>query len=233
MTKVAICQSSYIPWKGYFDLINSVDYFVLLDDVQYTRRDWRNRNRLKTKHGLVWLTIPVKSKGNYHSKIKDIQVANSGWWEQHWLTIKHSYSSAPFFHEYKSIFAELYHVQKEQLYLSKINHHFIRCICELLGIKTKILWSTEFELVSGKTERLVHICKQLAATEYLSGPTAKSYIQENLFAESGIKLSYMDYSGYPEYTQLFPPFVHEVSIIDLIFNEGQHATRYMKSFGEK
>lgn len=230
MTKVAISQSNYIPWKGYFDLINSVDYFVLFDDMQYTRRDWRNRNRIKTHHGLLWLTIPVKAKGNYYAKIKEIEVADDSWFKEHWLTITHNYNRAQYFKEYKTFFSNLYYAQQSEIYLSKINYNFIASICDFLKIKTKLLWSAQFELVDGKTERLVHICKQLGATEYLSGPSARAYLDESLFIRNNIELKYMDYSGYPEYKQLFPPFVHEVSILDLIFNEGKNAVNYMKSF---
>lgn len=232
MVRVAISQSNYIPWKGYFDMINSVDYFVLLDDVQYTRRDWRNRNRIKTPNGLRWLTIPVKSKGNYYAKIRDMQVASDDWYREHWSSIARNYGNTPYFSQYSSIFKDLYFNQKDQVYLSEINYCFIKAICDILGIKTKLLWSHDLELICGRSERLVHICKQLGATEYISGPSARSYLREDLFAENCIRIRYMDYSGYPEYRQRFPPFVHEVSIVDLIFNEGDNSTNYMKSFEE-
>jgi len=118
----------------------------------------------------------------------------------------------------------------DEKFLSKINYRFIMAICKILGIKTKISWSMDYELIEGKTERLVHLCKQAGATEYLSGPAAKDYIEEELFQKAGIKLTFMDYSGYPEYSQLYPPFEHKVSIIDLIFNVGSNAPKYMKSF---
>lgn len=225
---VAIVQSNYIPWKGYFDLINMVDEFILFDDVQYTKRDWRNRNRIKTPAGLHWLTIPVKTKGNRQQKIKEVTVANPGWTGQHWKTIMYNYAAATHFERYRGLFEDLY-LGCHESSLSQINHRFLTAICQLLGISTHISWSMAYQLVEGKTERLVTLCKQAGATRYISGPAAKDYINEDQFAAEGITLAYMDYSGYPQYNQLFPPFEHGVSIIDLIFNEGPDARKYMRS----
>jgi hypothetical protein len=227
--KVAIVQSNYIPWKGYFDLINSVDEFILYDDMQYTRRDWRNRNKIKTKNGLTWLTIPVKVKGKYYQKIQETAISDPKWNRAHWQTVIQNYCRAKYFGEYKEIFENLY-LGCQQRQLSQINYHFMTGICKILGISTQISWSMNYKLIEGKTERLVDLCKQAGATEYISGPVAKSYIDEELFRREGIKLRYIDYSEYPEYHQLFPPFEHGVSIIDLIFNEGVNATKFMKSF---
>ena len=227
--KVAIVQSNYIPWKGYFDLINLVDEFILFDDMQYTKRDWRNRNRIKTANGVQWLTIPVEVKGKYFQKIKDTVVSNAAWNREHWNSIVHSYSRVRYFGKYKEMFEELYLGCTEK-YLSRINHRFLVAICKLLSIETKITRSMDYRLAEGKTERLVDLCKQAGADEYISGPAAKGYIDEDMFEKEGISLSYMDYSGYPEYAQLFPLFEHAVSIIDLIFNEGPDAPEFMKSF---
>ena len=227
--KVATVQSNYIPWKGYFDLINLVDEFVLFDDMQYTKRDWRNRNKIKTPKGLMWLTIPVQVKGKYSQKIRETVISDAGWNGRHWKSVIHNYSRAEYFRVYRELFEDLYLGSNER-FLSQINYRFLSAVCEILGIKTKLSWSMDYRLLEGKTERLVDLCKQAGATEYLSGPTAKGYIEEELFRNEGITLRYMDYSGYPEYSQLFPPFEHHVSIIDLIFNEGPNATKYMKSF---
>lgn len=229
--KIAIVQSNYIPWKGYFDMINQVDEFMLFDDVQYTKRDWRNRNLIKTQNGLKWLTIPVNVKGKYYQKICETSVSDENWKYKHWKTIVHNYSKARYFNDYKEFFEGLFYGTNE-IYLSLINYRFLKAICDLLGIKTKISWSMDYQNTAGKTERLIYFCQQAKATEYLTGPRAKNYIDENLFQEVGIKLTYMDYSDYPTYTQLYPPFVHEVSIIDLILNEGQEAPKYLKSFKE-
>jgi hypothetical protein len=225
--KIAILQSNYIPWKGYFDIINFVDEFVLFDDAQYTKNDWRNRNQIKTQNGLLWLTIPIKR--NFKQPIKDALVVDQKWRKKHWRSISESYARAPHFKFYKDQFEELY-IESQEIYLSKINYKFLNMICGILGIETKITWSMDYSLPPGKTERLISVCQQAGAGEYISGPAAKDYIEEKLFNEAGIKITFMDYSGYPEYSQLFHPFDHSVSIIDLLFNEGPNASNYMKSF---
>jgi hypothetical protein len=229
MKTVAILQSDYIPWKGYFDLINLADEFILFDDVQYTKRDWRNRNKIKTRNGAIWITIPVEVKGKYFQKIKETLITDPTWNKKHWESIVSNYAKCEYFREYKDMFRDLYLGSNER-YLSLINYRFISAICRLLSIKTKISWSNDYRIVEGKTERLVSLCKQSGAAEYISGPSAKGYIDEQQFSEAGIVLTYMGYSAYPEYDQMFPPFDHAVSIIDLIFNTGPDAIKYMKSF---
>jgi hypothetical protein len=226
---VAIVQSNYIPWKGYFDLINTADEFILLDDLQYTKRDWRNRNLIKSHNGLRWLTIPVQVRGKFNQKIKETVISDAGWGRKHWSAITHSYSRAKYYRDYSELFEELY-LRSTERYLSEINYRFIKAVCRVLGIGTRISWSMDYNLIEGQTARLIGLCKQAGATEYLSGPTAKGYLDEELLRSEGIQLSYMDYSGYPEYAQLYPPFEHRVSIIDLLFNEGPEARKYMKSF---
>lgn len=227
--KIAIVQSNYIPWKGYFDLINLVDEFVLFDDMQYTIRDWRNRNKIKTLNGLMWLTIPIQVKGGYYQKIRETVISDPMWNRRHWKSIVQNYSKAKYFHTFRELFEELY-LRPNERFLSQINYRFLAAICEILGITTKLSWSMDYRLVEGKTERLIDLCKQAGATEYISGPTAKGYIDEELFGQEGISLKYIDYSGYPEYNQLFPPFEHRLSIIDLILNTGPDARKFMKSF---
>lgn len=227
--KIAVLQSNYIPWRGYFDLINLVDEFILFDDMQYTRRDWRNRNLIKTSNSLKWLTIPVQVKGKYFQKIRDTEVSDPSWRHQHWRSILHSYSKAEHFRKHEQLFEDLY-LNSTETFLSQINYSFLCAICQILGIKTRITWSSDYNLVEGKTERLIALCRQAGGTDYLSGPAAREYIDAELFKSEGIVLSYMDYSDYPEYRQLYPPFEHGVSVLDLIFNEGPNATTYMKSF---
>jgi hypothetical protein len=224
---VAILQSSYIPWKGYFDLIRRVDEFILYDDVQYTRRDWRNRNRIKTANGPLWLTIPVEVKGRYDQAIKDTLISEPQWNVRHWRTIQSTYARAPYFVEYKTALEALFLGCSAQR-LSDINYRFIAGLCSLLSITTRISWSMDYQLVDGRTERLVALCRQAGATEYVSGPAARAYIDDSLFERAGIGLSYMDYSGYPEYTQLYPPFDHFVSVLDLLVHTGAEAAMYMQ-----
>jgi hypothetical protein len=227
--RVAIVQSNYIPWKGYFDLIHSVDEFVLFDDVQYTRRDWRNRNRIKTSAGLAWLSIPVSSKGQFESPIKDICVEDRTWASRHWRTIRSNYARAAHFRSYAERLERLY-LECDESHLSAVNRRFLSAICDILGIETKISWSWEYEILAGQTERLVSICRQAKADAYISGPSAAAYIDAQQFADAGVELVYFNYGTYPTYQQLFPPFEHSVSVLDLILNEGPNAQRYMLSF---
>jgi hypothetical protein len=216
-----------------------VDEFVLYDHVQFTRRDWRNRNLLKTPAGPMWLTIPVEMKGQYLRRICDTRVSDPLWNRRHWKIITQNYSRARFFGEYRQAFEDLYLNETEPM-LSTINYHFLLAVCTMLGIATKISWSLDYHVVyadhqdvpDGKTRRLIDVCRQAGATEYISGPAAIDYLNPRLFEQAGITLTYMDYSAYPEYEQLYPPFDHKVSILDLIFNTGKEAPRYMKSFAE-
>ena len=224
--RIAILQSNYIPWKGYFDLISSVDEFILYDTAQFTKNDWRNRNRIKTSGGVIWLSIPVRHK--FGQPIQDATVSDSTWGRKHWCSLSQAYAKAPYFKTYKAAFEELYSKCGAEDKLSNINSHFIREVCRILGIKTAITWSRDYRLVEGQTERLVDLCKQCGASEYISGPAARNYIKPELFAQAGIRLTYMDYSGYPEYPQLYPPFEHNVSGLDLIFNTGPEAGMHMK-----
>lgn len=233
MKKVAILQSNYIPWKGYFDIINSVDEFILYDDMQYTRRDWRNRNKIKTAQGLSWLTIPVDAKGKFFQKINETRICEADWPVKHWKALVHNYRRARFFSNYEEIFAELYHGCSDDSLLSQVNLKFIKIINKILGIKTKVLLSSEFDLAEGKSERLIALCKDTGAGKYLSGPAAMGYLDVDLFEHNGVMVEWMDYSGYPEYNQLYPPFEHGVTILDLIFNEGPNSIKFMKSFGKK
>lgn len=224
---VAIVQSNYIPWKGYFDMIAQVDEFILYDDTQYTKRDWRNRNKIKTPQGLQWLSIPVKVKGKYYQEIKDTVIEDFSWGKKHWNTISHNYGKSEFFKDYQDIFSDLF-LNCSQNHLSQINFIFLTEICKILNINTPITWSTDYPSAEGQNEKLISICTATNATHYISGPAAKIYMDEGLFEKNGITVGWMDYSGYPEYKQLHGEFEHGVSILDLIFNMGPNATDYMK-----
>lgn len=225
--KVAILQSNYIPWKGYFDMIAVADEFILYDDMQYTRRDWRNRNQIKTPQGQQWLTVPVKVKGKYHQTIRETEIDGSDWAEAHWKALARNYRRAPHFDEVAALFEPLYR-QRQYTHLSTLNHGLIMGICAYLGIATKISNSWDYALIDGKTERLADLCLQVGGTQYISGPAAKDYIDEHIFTEQGITLTWFDYAGYPEYPQLWGEFTHGVTILDLLFNCGKDTPRYMK-----
>ena len=225
--RVAIVQSCYIPWKGYFDLIDSVDEFIILDTVQFTRRDWRNRNTIKTQHGLKWLTVPVNSKGRFRQRICDTSITSDHWNKKHWATIKHAYARAPHFREYCRHIEDLYTSATSNM-LSSINLHFITGLCRLLGITTPIVSADTYGNVHGTTERLVHLCKQAGATEYVSGPAAQHYLQKDLFTHEEIDVSWFHYNHYAEYSQHCPPFTHNVSLLDLLFHIGNDSLTFIR-----
>lgn len=225
MKKIVILQSNYIPWKGYFDLIAAADEFIFYDDAQYTKNDWRNRNKIKTQNGVQWLTVPVSVSGSYPFKIKEAKVINNGWHIKHWKSIQQNYGKAPYYKELSSKFNKIYE-QRWDL-LIDLNRELIATICSFLAIATKLTSSSEYNLVEGKSEKLVSLCQQAGGTEYISGPAAKSYLDESLFEKAGIKVTWFDYSGYPTYPQLHGDFVHEVSILDLLFNCGAESRKYM------
>ncbi len=232
MKKIVITQSNYIPWRGYFDEIHYVDEFLLYDDMQYTRRDWRNRNKIKTPQGVQWLTIPVQVKGKYTQKIKDVKVSDTKWKNKHWKTIQLNYAQAPFFKEYKDFLEELY-LKTNTEYLFEINRRFLESFCDLLEIdKTKFKYSWEYSIDANlrKTDRLIALCQEAGATHYYSGPRAKNYMEEEKFRQAGISLHYFDFSGYPPYHQLYGDFENFLSIVDLLLNEGANSYKYMKSF---
>lgn len=230
MKKVGIIQSSYIPWKGYFDIIHDVDLFVYLDDVQYTARDWRNRNKIKTSQGSRWLTIPVGEK--IHRLIHEVPINDKHWNRKHWASIQQSYSKAPYFKRYKDFFEHIY-MDRQWDNLSEFNQFLTTKISrDFLGIKTEFKDSREYNSQGEKLERLLDLFSKMEINYYLSGPSAKDYIVEERLTEIGVELHYKDYSGYPEYPQLYPPFDHAVTILDLLFNCGPDAPYFIWGWRE-
>jgi len=225
MNKVIITQSNYIPWKGYFSAMREATHLVLYDDMQYTKRDWRNRNMLITPNGPKWLSVPIEVKGKYYQKINEAKVSDLGWGVKHWDFIKSNYKNSSYFNEYKNYFEDLY-LNPPSEFLSEINLEFIKRIITLLNIDIEILSSKEFELKGNKTEKLINICKELNASKYYTGPAAKNYMDENLFMDNNIKIEYYNFSGYPEYKQQWGDFTHNVSILDMFFNLGPETINY-------
>jgi hypothetical protein len=225
MKKVAILQSNYIPWKGYFDIIRQADVFVIYDEVQYTKNDWRNRNMIKTPTGTQWLTIPVLQQ-SLNQKICETSVSASNWNMKHWNALACNYARARYFRHYESDLKLLYS-SMETKNLSEINRQFIDKINSILEITTEIIDSRSLGLTGDKNERLIDAVKKLNGTHYLSGPAAKSYLDVNAFEEASIQVEWMEYSGYPTYSQLFEPFNHNVTVLDLLFNEGPKAKNFL------
>jgi hypothetical protein len=211
-------------------MINLVDEFVVLDDVQYTRRDWRNRNRIKTPQGVAWITVPVKAKGRYLQRIDETLVSDPSWAQRHWRTLQMSYAHTAHYGTVSEQLRDLF-VGRSDEHLSAINSRFTRRICDLLGIRTRITSSADYGSEGVASDRILELCRRVGATRYVSGPAAAAYLDVDAFNAAGVEVSYLDYGGYSEYPQPFPPFVHAVSIVDLLFSTGlQDAPRYMKSF---
>jgi hypothetical protein len=221
---VAVLQSNYIPWKGYFDIINDVDLFVFYDDVQFTKNDWRNRNLIKTPAGTQWLTVPVGQ--DIRRRICDVTLPGPRWAESHWKTLAQNYSRAPHFERYREMFESVY-LGRAWGTLSELNRHLIELIARELGIGARFDDSRGYALEGQASERLLELLRQVGARAYVSGPSARGYIDAGEFARAGIDLVYKSYEGYPEYPQLYPPFEHRVSVVDMLFNLGAAAPGYI------
>lgn len=225
MKTVVVLQSNYIPWKGYFDLIHDADLFVFYDDVQFTKNDWRNRNKIKTKKGSEWITVPVGS--DIDKLICEVEIKESSWQLKHWKTIQMNYSKCPFFSRYQKMLEDIY-LGRNWRNLSELNQYVICKISqEFLGANTEFRDSREYGVSGHKLERLLDLVTKAGADRYISGPAAKKYIEPSRFTNAGIELVWKDYSGYPEYPQRYPPFEHGVSILDLLFNVGPDTPWYI------
>jgi len=230
MTSCVILQPSYIPWRGYFHQILKSDIFVFYDDVQYDKRGWRNRNRIKTPSGTQWLTIPVNSHGAQieHIPINQIHISwERPWNEEHWRTIDYAYHKAPFFSQFAPIIREFY--SKHPVLLADFTIETTIRLSQVLDIShTRFLRSSSLAVEGRKTDRLVNILKTLDADHYISGPSARDYIEPQIFETAGIELEFMEYN-YIEYPQLYPPYDPQVSILDLLFNTGPEARKYIQN----
>lgn len=214
--KVAILQSNYLPWKGYFHIAKEADVFCFYDEVQYTKNDWRNRNKLCSKNGEFWITIPISSKFT-KKKISEVRLEDTRWQKKHFNAISLTYRSAPCFEQLESFLKKNY-LERDWEMLSELNQSLIKDISKMLSIKTIFKSSAKYHLEGDKIHKLISLLKQMNASEYISGPSGKNYLSgaENLFTENGIKIRYMDYSNYKPYKQSIDGFKDNVSIIDMI-----------------
>lgn len=225
--RVGIIQSNYIPWRGYFDFIDDVDLFIYLDDVQYTDRDWRNRNRIKTSNGLIWLTVPVLFSRKNHLAVEDVPIDYSQKWvEKHINSIRHAYSKANHYYQYSELFFDI--LRNKCASISELNRNINHWIMDELQIKTPTKMSSDFRPTGSRTDRLLDLLKKAGGTSYLSGPSAKNYLETDKFTTAGISLHYKTYD-YPEYPQLYGRFEPQVSVLDLLFNNGPDSRKYLKS----
>lgn len=228
--KVVILQPSYIPWRGFFHQVQKADLFVFYDDVQYDKHGWRNRNRIKTPQGPQWLTIPARTKGNVQHRrtIQEIEID----WEQSWSrshldTLRQAYRRAPFYADWEPFLIDVY--ARTPSHLAPFTIDVIIEVARRLGVAhTRFLRSSELDIPGRRTERLVAIVQHLGCDRYVSGPSARNYLEEHRFADAGIALEFMQYD-YPEYPQLYPPFEPNVSILDLLFMTGPRASKYIWS----
>jgi hypothetical protein len=225
--KVVILQPSYIPWRGFFDQVQTADLFVFYDDVQYDKRGWRNRNRIKTAAGPIWLSIPVFNRGaqTEHILINQIKIVwDRPWNQEHWNSIRLAYGKAPYFSKYAGLVEEFYSRKPEMLADFTIDTTI--SLARTIGIDhTRFARSSEIAGVEGtKTDRLISILKKVGATHYFSGPSARDYIETEKFSEAGINLDYMEYD-YPEYPQMYPPYDPQVSILDTLFMMGDETLK--------
>ncbi|WP_202964482.1 WbqC family protein [Thermosipho melanesiensis] len=224
--KVAILQPNYLPWKGVFDMINKVDFFVFLDDVQYTKHDWRNRNKIKTPNGLRWITVPVKSN-SIKQKINEVEVSQRvNWQKKHYNSFIANYSKAKYFKDFEFLLEDFYITNKWKK-LSDLDIYTTIKISEILRINTNFLKSSEFKIKEkDKNRRLIEIIKLLKGKIYITGPSAKNYLNIELFEKNGIEVRFMEYK-YPEYQQLYEGFIHEVTVLDVLFNCGDRSPFYI------
>ncbi len=222
--RLTILQPSYLPWLGFFEQMDRSDKFVLFDDVQFTRRDWRNRNRVRVQQGSVWLTVPVIQQSR--QSLMETKIDNStSWKRKHLETFRLHYSKAPFFDLYFPWCEKVFN--REWTFLLDLSLETIHYLKGQLGIDTPMLRSSELGAVGEKTQKLISICKELGATQYLSGEAGRNYISEQEFSDQGIELEYQEYQ-HPEYPQLYPGFVPFLSVIDLLFNCGDQSLAILK-----
>lgn len=230
--RIAIVQSSYVPWRGFFDILRRCDEYVIFDQVQYVKRHWHNRNRIKTPNGVEWLTIPVVTKGRYDQPIDQVEIENpdgtKSWADKHWRAIELAYGRAPHFDCFAPAIRDLYKRAGERRLLTQVNALFLTEIAALLGLTTRIVRDTAYPAEGVKTARLLAIAKQAGASVYLSGPSAKAYLDVGLFEAAGIAVEWMDYDSYPDYPQPHGGFEPFVSVLDLMFNTGADAASYIK-----
>jgi hypothetical protein len=230
---VVILQPSYIPWRGYFDQIRRADLFIFYDDVQYDKHGWRNRNQIKTAQGKQWITIPVHSKGVTEGiPIKDIRIDwSKPWPKKHLNALTTAYAKAPFFAAYQPWLEIVYN--REDEFLADFTIDTTVELARMLGItSTKFMRSSEIPSIDGqKTDRLIQILQRVGAKQYLSGPSARDYIEGDKFDQAGITLEYIQYE-YPEYPQLHPPYDPFVTVLDLLFMVGEEALSYIIGQGE-
>lgn len=228
--RIAIAQPTYFPWLGYFDLLDHVDRFVLLDSVQFERRSWQQRNRIKTPQGLAWLTIPVSVRGRRTQSIAEADICVPGFWRDHVRAIEMNYRRAPFFNRYFDDLRRRIEISASSLSLSQLTTSLLQWLAEIIGITTPMIRSSGLAVHGKRTELLAEICVCLNASSYLSPLGSSEYLIDELpvLTGCGIDVTFQHYE-HPVYRQLFSPFQPYACILDLLFNEGGNALQIIRS----
>jgi hypothetical protein len=226
--RIAICQPTYLPWLGYFDLMDQVDTFILLDSVQFEKQSWQHRNRIKTATGLQWLTVPVIYRGCFGQTIHQVEIRDPEFARKHLRGIEVSYRRAPYFDAYYSELAKILNAQS-QGFLADLNITLLRWFCAVLGIQTPVVQSSLMGAAGRRSQLLVNLCGELNVDSYLSPPGSAAYLLSDLelFSAAGIEVEFHHYE-HPEYSQLFPPFCPYAAALDLMFNEGPRSMEMLR-----
>lgn len=228
--QIAIMQPTYLPWLGYFDLMAQVETFVYLDDVQFSKQSWQQRNRIKTPKGLEWITVPVLIKGRFGQTIAEVELRDAKFWVEHFRTLEVAYGRAPFWETYRQELFELFQGLGEMTHLVQVNLAVLEWLERVLDIRTRTVRASELKVEGKRSERLVAICRALGAESYLSPIGSAEYLDldQHVFEAAGIEVTCQNYT-HPTYTQLFPPFLPYASVIDLILNTGPQAREILMS----
>lgn len=214
---VSVHQPQYLPWLGYFDKIDQADVFCFLDDVQYKKNEWQNRNRIKTAKGWQWLTVPVQFR--FPQKINEVKIDYGGNWpRKHLQAISTNYVKAKYFNFYIDFFQKVYHKTWENI--DDLNIYVIKGLCDILGMgQIRTIRSSEMDLRQDPTDRLIDICLHVGADAYLAGASGAGYMDLNRFEEAGIAVVFQSFT-HPKYPQVYGEFESNLSIVDLLMNCG-------------
>jgi hypothetical protein len=224
--RVAILQPSYLPWIGYFDQIAKVDQFVFLDNIQFTRRDWRNRNKIRTAQGWSWLTVPVIQKNRFAQTLLETQIdSSSNWRTKHLNAIRHNYIKTEFFDLYFPKIETI--INKDWDLLVDLCLELTENLKNWLSISTPTVRSSDLNISEKKGDKILALCRKLKATHYLTGDLAKDYLNESEFLSYNIRLEYHNYK-HPPYLQRYPEFVPYMSVVDLLFNQGEKSLEILQ-----
>ena len=225
---IAIQQPEHIPWLGFFDKMTKCDKFVLLDNVQFKKRYFENRNKIRTRDDYKWVTVSVVSKARYTQVINEVEVDNyTRWKRKYWLSIVHAYSKAPYFKRYSEKFEDI--LKQEWIKLVDLNVALLKVIRNILGITTEMIMASCIVSENKKgSDLILSICEELKASKYISGPDGINYLSVEEFKNSGIHIEYHRYQ-HPEYKQMYTPFLSHMSVVDLIFNHGEQSLNILKN----